>query len=60
MGLTSVYNFLPRKIAEVNEVKVFQRLLQDLARNCASRNVPERQHMLSTRHPLYVHSLERL
>ena len=41
LGLTSVYNLLPREIVEVNEVKVFQRLLQDLARDCASRNVPD-------------------
>ena len=60
LGLTSVYNLLPREIVEVNEVKIFQRLLQDLARDCASRNVPDWQHMLSTRHRLHVHPLKRL
>lgn len=53
LGLTSVYNLLPREIVEVNDVKMFQRLLQDLARDCASRNVPDWQHMLSTRHRFF-------
>ena len=60
LGLTSVYTLLPREIVEANDVKICQRLLQDLARDCASRNVPDWQHMLSTRHRLHVHPLKRL
>ena len=58
-GLTSVYNLLPHEITEANDVKTFQRLLQDLARDCASRGRADWQHMLSTRHRLHDHPLQK-
>ena len=59
LGLTSVYNLLPHEITEANDVKTFQRLLQDLACDGASRGTADWQHMLSTRHRLHDHPLQK-
>ena len=60
LGLASVYNLLPRDIVEAMSVKHFQGLLQELARDLASRGIPDWQSLYSTQHDLHAHPLLRI
>ena len=40
LGAASVYNLLPQEIVDAENVKLFQRSLQDLARHAAATNTP--------------------
>ena len=57
LGLVSIYNMLPAEIMEAKTVKCFQGLLQDLAKDCASRSLPQCDSIYSTRHMLHAHPL---
>ena len=57
LGLVSIYNMLLTEIVEAKNVKCFQGLLQDLARDCASRSHPQWDSIYSTRHMLHTHPL---
>ena len=60
LGAASVYNLLPQEIVDAENVKLFQRSLQDLARHAAATNTPEWQHLYSTRHSMHTHPLKRV
>ena len=60
LGAASVYNLLPQEIDDAENVKLFQRSLQDLARYVAASNRPEWQHLYSTRHSMHIHQLKRI
>ena len=57
LGLVSIYNMLPTEIVEANSVSSVQRLLQDLAKDCASRSHPLWDSIYSTRHKLHTHPI---
>ena len=61
LGFDSIYNMLPTEIVEANDVKCFQGLLQDLAKDCASRSHPLWDYIYiyiySTWHKLHSHPI---
>ena len=59
LGLVSIYNMLPTEIVEASSVKLFQRLLQNFAKDCASRENPLWASLFSTNHALHSHPLLR-
>ena len=60
LGAASVYNLLFQEIVDAENVKLFKRSLQDLARYVAASNRPEWQHLYSTRHSMHVHPSKRI
>ena len=59
LGLARIYNLLPNEITETNNVKTFQRLLQDPAKDCASLGIMHWPHRLRTRYWLHEHPLQK-
>ena len=57
LGLVSIYNMLPTEIVETKSVSCVHGLLQDLAKDCASRSHPLWDSIYSTRHKLHTHPI---
>ena len=58
LGLIDVYNLLPASIVEQNSsVQMFQSSLQAMIVDAAASATDGWQHLLSPRHPLYLHPL---
>ena len=60
LGAASVYNLLPQEIVDAENVQLFQRSLQDMARYVAASNRPEWQHLYSTRHSMHIHASKQV
>ena len=54
LGLASVYNMLPPEIVEKRSVNMFQKALQDYAKDCAHRAVHQWQDLFTS--SLHMHS----
>ena len=57
LGLVSVYNLLPQDLVDCTNVKAFQRLLQNLAKDTCRRNVFKWEQIFSPRVDFYTHPL---
>ena len=60
LGAVSVYNLLPQEIVDADNVKGFQRSLQDLAKHMAASNFPSWHHLFSTPYLMHTHPVERI
>ena len=60
LGAISVYNLLPQGIVDADNVKGFQRSLQDFAKHMAAQHFPAWQHLYSIRYLMHTHPLKRI
>ena len=59
LGLVDVYNLLPECAVQAKSVKDFQTLLQQLVKYAATWNISEWWNLLSPRHTLHLHPVNR-